>query len=278
MSITKKVVVFGFVGLVTFNLFAQVMRPTKDDILSVSNIVSESVVVMEAREIWLNEVSKGIWLDRCWNAIRNKKYNADEKVEIDKAFGEANVGSPFIEFPICFTNFVNRRFSNDHRREMCYRYKSWYWPDFSPVPTLEDMMFLFQNDVWHSKSLHFYQVWQKMIVKSYINELKRYLRKQGKSIVVKDGVNPLQPYIERMVAALNSPKMNGLNGCFAEINRSDIMFDFNEVMTDEQIEALKERFLNGSIRQADMNAAKMQLFVALGVNGYNELVRQYNGD
>ena len=118
-----------------------------------------------------------------------------------------------------------------------------------------------------------------MMMDSYFNELKKYFRQNGKSFVSKNGVNPILPYIQRFVAALNAPKMNGINACFAEINRSDVVFDFDKLISDNEIEKLRESFLSGNINnRIYMDITKMKLLVALGIDGYNEMVREYNGE
>ncbi len=72
--------------------------------------------------------------------------------------------------------------------------------------------------------------------------------------------------------------MDGLNGCFAEINQPNVTFDFSQFMSDADIESLKEKLLNGEVSKQSLALVQMRLLVALGVDGYNQLVRQYNGE
>ncbi len=260
-----------------------------NELSNISNIVSESSAVLEVKQRWL-EIAKTNTTWKCWRMVlaynwnenfikigRTDKYSKEQLREIDMAFGNAGVRCSMINMPCCFTNEVNALWVNSRRREICYKYRGLRLQNFAIRPNLDDLLFLFETDILNEPPYGF-NAWKNAMVKSYLVELKAYLRMSGKSLVTKNGVNPMQPYMERFATALNAPKMNGLTECFMEINRQDLSFDFAKYMTDNEIEALKEKFLNFDIIPAYMDRTKTKLLVALGVDGYNQLVRQYNGE
>ena len=107
-------------------------------------------------------------------------------------------------------------------------------------------------------------------------KVRAYLRGQGKSFVTKDGVNPCATVMAELVAALNAPRLNGVNEWLEKVGATDGRIDVSKLPTDEEVAQLKEDILNGD---KDMNVDyEFILKVCLGVEGYNSFVREFNGE
>ena len=105
--------------------------------------------------------------------------------------------------------------------------------------------------------------------------IKRALRKQGKSFVTKDGINPCEVYMEKLNKALNAPRFIGLNEWLEELGYKS-RIDTSKLPSETKIEALKDAIFYGE--KTPNNADKTVLSICLGVDGYNEFVKKYNGD
>lgn len=104
--------------------------------------------------------------------------------------------------------------------------------------------------------------------------VKRHLRSLGKSFVTKDGVNPCEPYMTSLTEALNAPRFAGLDAWLKGVGLKGV--DLSKMPSEADVAKLREDVLMGD---RDMgNYAKSVLGVCLGVDGYNEFVREYNGD
>ena len=115
----------------------------------------------------------------------------------------------------------------------------------------------------------------KAIQTAASKSVKRYLRKQGKSFVTKDGVNPCNAKIDELTAALNAPRFAGLNEWLSEmgVERSA---DLSAIPADSEIAKLKEGVLYGEL---EFNESRRALLtICLGVDGYNAFVKEFNGD
>lgn len=107
-------------------------------------------------------------------------------------------------------------------------------------------------------------------------KVRAYLRGQGKSFVTKDGVNPCATVMAELVAALNAPRLNGVNEWLEKVGATDGRIDVSKLPTEEEVAQLKDDVLNGV---KDMNAtSEFVLKVCLGVEGYNSFVREFNGE
>ncbi len=241
----------------------------------VKEIVSDSQAVLSVREFFLTQKDYS-WL-REFRQVLNMGYSDEELHEIDVAFSQVGAIYDSNVLPCCFTNAVNKNFSKDeYLREICFKYGT--MREILNRASLEDVLDMFKY-TWESTSgIRGLKEWQRNITRAYVSELKKYLRQTGVGFVTKDGKNPCEPYVNRFLAALNAPKMDGLNGCLAEINQSNVTFDFSQFMSDADIESLKEKLLNGEVSKRNLALVQMRLLVALGVDGYNQLVRQYNGN
>lgn len=142
--------------------------------------------------------------------------------------------------------------------------------------SIDELAYMFKTDVCEVKELNLFEFWQKRLLASYLVAVKQYRRKNGLSIVVKNGVNPLSSYMNKLTNGLNAPMLNGINECFSDIGRNDLTVDFSAFPSVSEIATIKNKVMND---EADLNNAliKFHLRIGLGADGYNELVRWYNG-
>lgn len=113
------------------------------------------------------------------------------------------------------------------------------------------------------------------IQKRSVKQVKKYLRSQGKSFVTKNGVNPCSDLMQELNTALNAPLFNGLNDFFLKIGLT-CKIDTTILPTADEIAKLREDCLFG---EKDLtNGNKDLLIFGLGVNGYNQFVKEYNGE
>lgn len=104
--------------------------------------------------------------------------------------------------------------------------------------------------------------------------IRHAIRASGKSFVEKDGVNPVQIRIDRISAALNAPRIAGLDAAFRE-NGMDYGLTFAScLLPDAEIETLRTDVLNGD-RQFSSGTGFI-LRTHLGIEAYNAFVKLYN--
>ena len=240
---------------------------------AVSNINSTSEAVLEVKYIMGRTSS----LCLPFNIVRN--FSDNDKVEVDSVF--SLIGGQYLndDLPQCFTNYVNSRFnqiSYPTYNAVIMRTRSCIFTKVKP--TMDEAIIMFSelsNANWRDvNQFHFWQNWVKMI---YFNELKLWFRKNGKSVIEKNGVNPLAPYMEGLMAALNAPRLEGLNQCFVAIGINKEV-DLSALKSADEINQMKEDVLMANIDLNKDKKAAFDLMVCLGVDGYNEMVRQYNGE
>ena len=104
--------------------------------------------------------------------------------------------------------------------------------------------------------------------------VKAALRKQGKTFVVKNGVNPIEAAMAPVVNALNAPKLDGLEAALRGVgidcrDRGDLTAVWSA------IEAEKDDVFYG--RKAAHQQADGGIILLLGPDGYNAWVDLYNG-
>jgi hypothetical protein len=117
-----------------------------------------------------------------------------------------------------------------------------------------------------------------MILEKATAEAKKKLRSEGKSFVVKDGVNPLTPLLSPVVDALNAPLMVGLESALAGCGITIP----NQNSARESMEAVstgwKNVILDGDVAPEKQAPYLAALKVSLGVVEYNLMIKQYNGE
>lgn len=122
----------------------------------------------------------------------------------------------------------------------------------------------------------------KEIAKKFaIENARKKLFLEGKSFVVKNGVNPLSPLVDPVITALNAPACTGLIEALAAIGVTDLtdggkLPEFtppDAKKIAEMTEAAKTTVVTGASTDPGWQG---QLLVLLGVDGYNAFVKQFN--
>ena len=106
-------------------------------------------------------------------------------------------------------------------------------------------------------------------------DIKRAIRAQGRSFVARAGTNPVQDEVDALSAAFNAPRCTGVKEWFAKFFPEYKWVDSAE-LSDKEVDALKERVMNGESPFDDRNQAVLRFY--LGVEEYNHFVTLYNGE
>ena len=121
--------------------------------------------------------------------------------------------------------------------------------------------------------LDFNEDYRKAIVNNYLREVKIHLRKQGKSFVEKDGVNPLKPYMDGLSDALNAPRLGNINELMAAVGHPEIVFDVSFLPSDDKVKDIIDAVMIDEIK---VGTVKNTLRLCLGLDEYNKFVDEYN--
>ena len=291
----------GLVGMV----FANDQYFLDEDVSAISNITSESTAVMEVRNTMLDFINSGLATNHPqarsitynWrNALQNNwipweplkeekyKYSMSEISVIDKVFAANGITAIWPNcLPCCFSNGVQRAFPNNEvRQEISYQFgflrlgyvsSNVLLKHYERVPTVEEVVILFPTDVYDVQTL---KRWENLMTGTYLVAVKKHLRATGKSIMQTNGVNPIAPYMEKLVNSLNAPRFNGLEECFDDIGLVGIKVDYSKMWTAEEATRFKNRVLNDE-EDLNSNLAKVNLLFNLGNDEYSKMVKQYNG-
>ncbi len=142
----------------------------------------------------------------------------------------------------------------------------------------------YANDAWGRQyatmSEKFADDLCKRLSKSALKAVKRSLRAKGKSFVAKvGGENPVEAPVNALTDALNAPRFAGLvEWCdeWCPEASAEAARLIAALPGEEAIAALKNGVFVGEL---DFNSARRAwLRMCLGVEEYNEFIRQYNGD
>ena len=126
--------------------------------------------------------------------------------------------------------------------------------------------------IWKSQSLADSNVKSLLQVAPF--GIRHKIRSEGKSFVEKGGINPVQERIDRLTAALNAPRLAGINEAMDECGiRFGLDFTKNLLPQDE-VEKLRSDVLNGY--DPFSSAIGFKLRTHLGIDEYNKFVKLYN--
>ena len=105
----------------------------------------------------------------------------------------------------------------------------------------------------------------KNIVNLMLPTVRRYMRKNGESILTVEGHNPLQAKVDEIISTLEAPKCQGFKELVLKYFPN---FDWIEVtfLSDKDLDALKDKVYNGDIEFSPTQASL--LFVNMGVDAY----------
>ena len=100
------------------------------------------------------------------------------------------------------------------------------------------------------------------------------LRAEGRSFVIRDGVNPLAVRVEPVVTALNAPECAGLEAALRSVGIDAA--DADRTALRAAAAGWQDLILSGELTGPVMAAYLGKLCVALGVEPYNAFVDEYN--
>lgn len=116
--------------------------------------------------------------------------------------------------------------------------------------------------------------YKRVCLQEASKKVKRQLRREGKSIIVKDGLNPVQDRLDALSTALDAPKMAGVKEAFAACGLDFKVNMATITLSDEDLAKLKDEVYNGD---KPFNADnKTILLINLGVDEFNKFVEEYN--
>ncbi len=107
-----------------------------------------------------------------------------------------------------------------------------------------------------------------------VRQAKVHLREQGRSFVVRDGVNPLVAVVAPVVDALNAPGCAGLEAALRGIGVA--MEDRDRTDLERIGQEWSAAAMRGELTGSQLNARLGRVSIALGVGGFNAFVEDYN--
>jgi hypothetical protein len=105
---------------------------------------------------------------------------------------------------------------------------------------------------------------------------KKALRDEGKSFVVKNGVNPLAERVKPLVDALNAPLAVGLEAALGQCGIPVANQDAARAKLQSAAAEFARKVLYGEIPAEQLNAYLPVVRMAMGVEGYNKFIDEYN--
>ena len=115
------------------------------------------------------------------------------------------------------------------------------------------------------------------ILSAAVVPARRTIRAEGGTFVGKTGGARVKAILDGLAAELNAPRFGNAGKLLAEIG-IEVEWEFikSRILGDAEIAALKAKLLGGEIPFD--GTLQNKLCVALGVEGYNAFVREYNGN
>ena len=117
---------------------------------------------------------------------------------------------------------------------------------------------------------------RKGVLDAAIVPARRAVRAEGGSFVGAEGAKRVKAKLDALAAELNAPRFGKAGEMLAAFG-IPVEWEFiqSRILADAELDGLKARLLNGEIPFTPVLQNK--LCVALGVEGYNAFVREYNG-
>ena len=106
---------------------------------------------------------------------------------------------------------------------------------------------------------------------------RRYVRAQGGTFVGKDGAKKVKAILDGLAAELNAPRFGKAGELLAKLG-IEVEWEFiqSRLLGDREVSDVRTKLLDGEI--AFSGSLQNKLCIALGVEGYNAFVKEYNGD
>jgi hypothetical protein len=115
---------------------------------------------------------------------------------------------------------------------------------------------------------------KRMIKARMIEPARATLRVEGKSFVVKDGVNPLVAKVQPVVDALNAPACEGLEAALRALGLD--VCDHDRADLKKVGDTWRVQVMRGDISGNDAARLLGKISIVLGADGYNRFVDEYN--
>ena len=114
------------------------------------------------------------------------------------------------------------------------------------------------------------------ILNAAILPVRRAIRAGGGSFVGKEGAKLVKAKLDALAAELNAPRFGNAGKLLAEIGM-EVEWEFiqGRILSDEEVNGLKTRLMDGEMQFSQ--DLQNKLCIALGVDGYNAFVKEYNG-
>ena len=114
------------------------------------------------------------------------------------------------------------------------------------------------------------------ILNAAIVPVRRRIRAEGGTFVGKAGAELVKARLDALAAELNAPRFGKADKILAEIGM-EVEWEFiqSRLLTDDEVAEVRTKLLDGEI--AFSGSLQNKLCIALGVEGYNAFVKEYNG-
>ena len=105
---------------------------------------------------------------------------------------------------------------------------------------------------------------------------RRYVRANGDTFVGKDGAKRVKAILDALAAELNAPRFGKAGELLAKLG-IEVEWEFiqSRLLGDREVSEVRTKLLDGEI--AFDGKLQNKLCIALGVEGYNAFVKEYNG-
>ena len=114
------------------------------------------------------------------------------------------------------------------------------------------------------------------ILNSSVLPVRRWIRANGGSFVGANGAKQVKAKLDALAKELNAPRFGKAGEILKEIG-IDVEWEAIQarILGDTEVAEIRTKLLNGET--AFLQGLQYRLCVALGVDGYNAFVREYNG-
>ena len=118
---------------------------------------------------------------------------------------------------------------------------------------------------------------RREVLEASVVPARRYIRSSGSSFVGKDGAKRVKDILDALAAELNAPRFGKADDILARLG-FEVEWEFiqSRLLTDDEIAEIKAKLMDGEI--AFSGSLQNKLCIALGVEGYNAFVKEYNGE
>ena len=114
------------------------------------------------------------------------------------------------------------------------------------------------------------------VLNAAIVPTRRAIRANGGSFVGKEGAKLVKAKLDALAAELNAPRFGKAGEILKKLGL-EVEWEFiqSRILADAELDGLKARLMGGEIPFSQ--ELQNKLCIALGVDGYNAFVREYNG-